>query len=62
MKMLGKNAPDDGNVKFIGKAKVPLGKTFHKKSSLDLTYDYNQYVVFDTDRINIKYIVLYKMN
>lgn len=61
-KLLGKYAPDDGNVKYIGKVKVPLGKTFNKKSSMELNYDYNQYIVWNIERINIKFLIHYKIN
>lgn len=61
LKAVGKNVPDIGGEKKLGEyCKVPCGRTVaHRDVSVRWTspLEYNEYIVFDQDRIRIKFIV-----
>lgn len=61
LKAVGKHVPDIGGQEMLGKfCKIPCGRTVtHRDTSVwtSAALQYNEYIVFDQDRIRIKFIV-----
>lgn len=56
----GLNVPDESGTKVLNNIKIPLGPPV--KSDIKSFFGFNQYIVYDTSRIKIRYLVKIKFN
>ena len=61
-KGLGRTEPDPGEVARIGDAKVPLGSGIQAANAQDSTLLYNEYIIYDVNQCNMKYLFRMKFN
>ena len=60
-KGLGKTEPEPGSSKELDGATVPLGKGV-KSEVKDTALLYNEYIIYDVEQCNVKYLFRMKFN